>query len=103
MVAYPVTIVESSSQGQIAFVAESDFTVSDAAGNVIASTIDAACSNDACSNDAVVNIEGPESKEAIRAACFSRNGALFAICTNDKAIRIYETAGWSLKRKLASE
>ncbi|KAJ2591764.1 WD repeat-containing protein 4 [Coemansia sp. RSA 1722] len=98
MAAYPVTIVESSSQGQIAFVAESDFTVSDAAGNVIASTIDAACSN-----DAVANVEGPESKEAIRAACFSRNGALFAICTNDKAIRIYETAGWSLKRKLASE
>ncbi|KAJ1815654.1 hypothetical protein LPJ75_002293, partial [Coemansia sp. RSA 2598] len=98
MANYPVTIVESCSQGLIAFVAEGDFTVTDAAGKAIASTGDVGSDS-----GAVVKIEGPEGKEAIRAACFSRNGALFAICTNDKAIRIYETAGWSLKRKLVSE
>ncbi|KAJ1644349.1 hypothetical protein J3B02_001382 [Coemansia erecta] len=100
MAVFPVTIIESSPQGLMAFVAESDFTVTDSAGKAIASTIDMGASSD---DAAVAKIEGPESKEAIRAACFSRNGALFAVCTNEKAILIYETASWSLKRRLVSE
>ncbi|KAJ2036552.1 hypothetical protein GGI08_008601 [Coemansia sp. S2] len=92
----PVTLVEASSKGAVAFIFGANFHVTDSAGKVIASTI----ANR--QNDQVAKIESP-SKGNIRAGAFSRDGSLFAICTVDKGLYVYETESWKTVRSLDSE
>ncbi|KAJ2438396.1 hypothetical protein GGF42_008309 [Coemansia sp. RSA 2424] len=90
-----ISLVEASPKGAVALVFGADFHITDASGKVRASTTTTAA-------DGVAKIERP-SKGDIRAATFSRDGALFAICTVDKGLYIYETEHWTTVRSLVSE
>ncbi|KAJ2064763.1 hypothetical protein GGI17_000739 [Coemansia sp. S146] len=92
----PITLVETSSKGAVVLVFGADFHVTDSTGKVTASTIPNEQGNQ------VAKIETP-SKGNIRAAAFSRDGSLFAICTVDKGVYIYETENWTTTRSLDSE
>ncbi|KAJ2864531.1 hypothetical protein GGH94_002867 [Coemansia aciculifera] len=92
----PITLVETSSKGAVVLIFGVDFHVTDSTGKVTASTIP----NE--QGDQVAKIETP-SKGNIRAAAFSRDGSLFAICTVDKGVYIYETEHWTTVRSLDSE
>ncbi|KAJ2745688.1 tRNA (guanine-N(7)-)-methyltransferase non-catalytic subunit trm82 [Coemansia sp. BCRC 34301] len=92
-----ISLVETSPKGAVALVFGADFHITDASGKIRASTTadDGAC-------EQMVKIERP-SKGDIRAATFSRDGALFAICTADKGLYIYETEHWATVRSMATE
>ncbi|KAJ1935394.1 hypothetical protein GGF37_006011 [Kickxella alabastrina] len=104
MARFPVSLVETSSQGIVVFVSENNFSVADSAGKIIAST-----SESQANSNNVTKISGPSdvnsnpSDTTIRAASFSRDGRLFAICTADKGIMIYDTKTWAVQRQLKTE
>ncbi|KAJ2485100.1 hypothetical protein EV174_001966, partial [Coemansia sp. RSA 2320] len=95
MARLPITLVEASSKGAVSLVFGADFHVADNTGKIVASTVDGL-------DGQVVKIEG-SNKGNIRAAAFSRDGALLAICTIDKGLYIYETEHWTTVRSLLTE
>ncbi|KAJ2377924.1 WD repeat-containing protein 4 [Coemansia sp. RSA 2607] len=93
---HPVTLVESSAQGFVAFISENTITVTDSTGKTIAST-------QATEDPSVARIPAAPGNGSIRAATFSLTGKYFAVCTNDKSLVIYATNGWTIQRQLTSE
>ncbi|KAJ1995743.1 hypothetical protein GGI25_000720 [Coemansia spiralis] len=94
-----VTVVEANScRGAIALVFDSDFHVTDSKGKLLAST-----AADLQDNAAAIKIANIGKGGAIKAAVFSRDGSLFAICTLDKNLLIYETTNWSCLLSTSTE
>ncbi|KAJ1723813.1 WD repeat-containing protein 4 [Coemansia erecta] len=96
---HPVTLVESSAQGAVAFISEATITVTDAlTGKLLATTQEAQASS-----AGVQHIPSVPSASTIRAAAFSPTGRYLAVCTNDKALVVYDTATWTVQRQLVSD
>ncbi|KAJ2400279.1 hypothetical protein GGI23_002136 [Coemansia sp. RSA 2559] len=97
----PVALLEADScKGALVLAFGADFHVADSVrkGNVIASTVDyAAC------DSGVAKIEKARDGSAIKAAAFSRDGSLLAVCTLDKSVYIYDTAEWACLRSTTTE
>ncbi|KAJ2848387.1 tRNA (guanine-N(7)-)-methyltransferase non-catalytic subunit trm82 [Coemansia brasiliensis] len=91
MVRSPITHVETSSQGLIALVCDSNFHVTNSSGTLVAST-----SSD---QNGVKRIEEP-GRGPIVAVAFSQDGSMFAACTNEKNVAIYSVDTWSARRTL---
>ncbi|KAJ1730998.1 hypothetical protein LPJ61_002749 [Coemansia biformis] len=95
MARLPISLVEASPTGLVALASDADFHIADRTGKVVASTADGVASS-------AVHI-GKHGTGAIRAAAFSRDGALFAACTTEKAVTIYRTDDWSVVRTHEAE
>ncbi|KAJ2554289.1 hypothetical protein EV175_002637 [Coemansia sp. RSA 1933] len=96
----PVTVLEADScSGTLVLAFGADFHVADRGGSLIASTTD----DNTVSGSPAVKIEKAEDGAAIKAAAFSRDGSLLAVCTANKSVLIYETAGWTCLRRTVAE
>ncbi|KAJ2776009.1 hypothetical protein IWQ57_000166 [Coemansia nantahalensis] len=88
----PISLVEAGPTGLIALVFAADLHIADGTGKIVATTTAAGG----------VQLDRP-GKGAIKAAAFSRDGALFAVCTDEKAVAIYRTGGWTVVCRHESE
>ncbi|KAI8325852.1 WD40 repeat-like protein [Martensiomyces pterosporus] len=95
MARFPVTLVEScSANGVAALVFDAGFHIIDSTGKIVASTVEGL-------GDGVKVVAG-SAKGAIKAVAFSRDGTLFAACTVDKGLYIYNTESWGQIRSLTT-
>ncbi|KAJ2717331.1 hypothetical protein H4R19_000083 [Coemansia spiralis] len=84
----PISLVEASPTGLVALVFGADFSIADGTGRAVATTKAGAATQ--------VDVPG---EGVIKAAAFSRDGALFAACTDEKAVTVYRTDDWAVVRR----